>query len=358
MLTIMMTMRLISYIWLLLATQYAILSNYMALSSVVALGANVICSKIPGLTPRQRAICQSRPDAIVAIGEGADRGIQECRYQFRNGRWNCTAMGPKQKKSWVFGETMPEEGNRESAFQHAIHSAGVTHAITQACSQGNLTNCSCDRSKETGYTEDGWIWGGCSADIQYGLRFSRIFVDAGESAENARALMNLHNNEVGRKVVKQNMGVECKCHGVSGSCTTQTCWTTLPPFRKVGNLIKAKYDAPLEVEPVRARRTRQPAFLKVKNSGHFKKPRPSNLVYLQRSPNYCDYDLGAGSLGTVGRFCNRTSTGTDGCDLMCCGRGYNTHQYMATWQCNCKFHWCCYVRCSQCSEQTEEYTCK
>ena len=160
------------------------------------------------------------------------------------------------------------------------------------------------------------------------------------------------------QVVKQNMGVECKCHGVSGSCTTQTCWTTLPPFRKVGNLIKAKYDAPLEVEPVRARRTRQPAFLKVKNSGHFKKPRPSNLVYLQRSPNYCDYDLNAGSLGTVGRFCNRTSTGTDGCDLMCCGRGYNTHQYMATWQCNCKFHWCCYVRCSQCSEQTEEYTCK
>ncbi len=91
-------------------------------------------------------------------------------------------------------------GNKEAAFKHAIHSAGVTHSITQACSQGNLTNCSCDRSKETGFTEEGWRWGGCSADIQYGLRFSRIFVDAGESAENARALMNLHNNEVGRKV--------------------------------------------------------------------------------------------------------------------------------------------------------------
>ena len=106
-------------------------------------------------------------------------------------------------RSYVFFSSfsfISGEGNRESAFQHAIHSAGVTHAITQACSQGNLTNCSCDRSKETGYTEDGWIWGGCSADIQYGLRFSRIFVDAGESAENARALMNLHNNEVGRKV--------------------------------------------------------------------------------------------------------------------------------------------------------------
>ncbi|XP_072027500.1 protein Wnt-7b-like isoform X3 [Amphiura filiformis] len=348
-------------VWLLLATQCAIIerSNISALSTVVALGANVICSKIPGLTPRQRAICQSRPDAIIAIGEGAERGIQECRFQFRNGRWNCTAPGHKET---LFGEELPKDvaGNREAAFKHAIHSAGVTHAITQACSQGNLTNCSCDRSKETGFTEEGWRWGGCSADISYGLRFSRIFVDAGESAENARALMNLHNNEVGRKVVKRNMGTECKCHGVSGSCTMKTCWTTLPSFRMVGDLLKAKYDSPLEVEPVRARRTRQPAFLKVKDtkSDAFTKPRSSNLVFLQKSPNYCDFNPISGSMGTVGRFCNRTSTGTDGCDLMCCGRGYNTHQYTKIWQCNCKFHWCCYVRCSQCSEQTEEYTCK
>lgn len=51
-----------------------------ALSSVVALGANIICNKIPGLAPRQRAICQSRPDAIIVIGEGAQMGINECQY--------------------------------------------------------------------------------------------------------------------------------------------------------------------------------------------------------------------------------------------------------------------------------------
>ena len=154
------------------------------------------------------------------------------------------------------------------------------------------------------------------------------------------------------------MGVECKCHGVSGSCTTKTCWTTLPPFRLVGNILKQKYDKPVQVEPVRARRTRRPAFLKIKDINNFKKPRPTDMVFLQRSPNYCDRDPRVGSLGTVGRQCNRTSTGTDSCDLMCCGRGYNTHQYTRIWQCNCKFHWCCYVRCNQCSEQTEEYTCK
>lgn len=73
-----------------------------ALSSVVALGANIICNKIPGLAPRQRAICQSRPDAIIVIGEGAQMGINECQYQFRYGRWNCSALGERT----VFGQEL------------------------------------------------------------------------------------------------------------------------------------------------------------------------------------------------------------------------------------------------------------
>lgn len=67
-----------------------------ALSSVVALGANIICNKIPGLVPRQRAICRSRPDAIVAIGEGARLGLAECQYQVRSMRWNCSNPDPNQ----------------------------------------------------------------------------------------------------------------------------------------------------------------------------------------------------------------------------------------------------------------------
>ncbi|KPP73389.1 protein Wnt-7b-like [Scleropages formosus] len=250
-------------------------------------------------------------------------------------------------------------GSREAAFTYAITAAGAAHAVTAACSQGNLSHCGCDREKQGYYNqEEGWKWGGCSADIKYGIAFSRWFVDAREIKKNARRLMNLHNNEVGRKVLEERMKLECKCHGVSGSCTTKTCWTTLPKFREIGYILKDKYNKAVHVEVVRASRLRQPTFLKVKKSQGYRKPSESDLVYIDRSPNYCEEDAATGSVGTQGRLCNRTSPHTDGCDLMCCGRGYNTHQYTKVWQCNCKFQWCCFVKCNTCSERTEVFTCK
>ncbi|KAL4625073.1 protein Wnt-7b, partial [Arapaima gigas] len=184
-----------------------------ALSSVVALGANIICNKIPGLAPRQRAICQSRPDAIIVIGEGAQMGINECQYQFRYGRWNCSALGERT----VFGQEL-RVGDREAAFTYAITAAGVAHAVTAACSQGNLSHCGCDREKQGYYNqEEGWKWGGCSADIKYGIDFSRRFVDAREIKKNARRLMNLHNNEAGRKVTLQKTAFTHTTHH-QGDC--------------------------------------------------------------------------------------------------------------------------------------------
>lgn len=92
-------------------------------------------------------------------------------------------------------------GSKEAAFTYAIIAAGVAHAVTAACTQGSLSGCSCDKEKQGFYNkEEGWKWGGCSADIHYGLGFSKMFVDAREIKQNARTLMNLHNNEVGRKV--------------------------------------------------------------------------------------------------------------------------------------------------------------
>lgn len=161
------------------------------------------------------------------------------------------------------------------------------------------------------------------------------------------------------QAVKQRMGTECKCHGVSGSCSMKTCWSTLPPFRQIGDQLSKRFKKAKMVVPYLADRNRRPVFLTLKSPKRpHAKPRKAELVYLKKSPNYCDYNAKTGSLGTVGRQCNRSSKDTDGCDLMCCGRGYNTHQYIKVEPCNCKFHWCCFVKCNQCRNQTEEYACK
>lgn len=126
------------------------------------------------------------------------------------------------------------------------------------------------------------------------------------------------------QAVKLSLLTECKCHGISGSCTMKTCWKTLPPFRQIGDNLMRKY---YRARPVAAATT-APVRNKVAGAGagaaggrklHLvlkkgktlikKAPKKSDLVFLQMSPNYCERDLAAGSLGTVDRSCNRTSRG-------------------------------------------------
>lgn len=123
------------------------------------------------------------------------------------------------------------------------------------------------------------------------------------------------------QAVKSTLKNECKCHGVSGSCTMKTCWQTLPPFRDIGdNLMKKYYRArPVSsmpaasisrnVDMVLKKRRKQLLVLKRGKKPIKRSPKRADLVYLQLSPNYCERDLTAGSLGTVGRSCNRTSPG-------------------------------------------------
>jgi len=96
----------------------------------------------------------------------------------------------------------------EAAFRHSILSAGVLYAVARACRDGELALCSCStRARPDGLDPD-WVWGGCGDNSQYGYRFAVGFVDAREREKNyprhsrqlARMLMNLHNNEAGRRV--------------------------------------------------------------------------------------------------------------------------------------------------------------
>lgn len=184
--------------------------------------------------------------------------------------------------------------------------------------------------------------------------------------------------------VQHEMKKECKCHGMSGSCTVKTCWMRLPSFRDIGNNIKDKFEGASRVSASneinllhgstpsialstnpnssrvirkkmnRRRATRQP--LTPYDPSH-KIPDMKDLVYYEQSPDFCKYNPSQGMTGTRGRVCNDTSSGVDGCELMCCGRGYKTEIREEFERCRCVFKWCCTVQCEICKVRRMVHTC-
>jgi len=313
-----------------------------------------LCSRIRGLSKGQEKLCMLYTDHMVHVGRGARSGIGECQFQFRHRRWNCSTVDD----TTVFGPVLSIP-SKEAAFAHAVASAGVVHSVSRGCRDGQLASCGCSTAKRPSDLKNEWIWGGCGDNMQYGYKFAQNFIDIREreaveipgTKSHARQLMNLHNNEAGRRAVISNMKVTCKCHGVSGSCSLITCWQQLAPFRKVGDYLQEKYNVATKVKSTRSGRLRI-------HKKSVRIPTANDLVFMKNSPDYCHSNHTIGSLGTAGRVCNIESRGMDGCDLMCCGRGYNTVKKRVKERCQCKFHWCCYVECKTCTKSVQLTVCK
>lgn len=69
-------------------------------------------------------------------------------------------------------------------------------------------------------------------------------------------------------------------------CAGQHCLSSV----RLATCYKEQYVAAVQVEAVRATRLRQPSFLRLKQSHGYIKPTDTDLVYLERSPNYCEED--------------------------------------------------------------------
>lgn len=96
--------------------------------------------------------------------------------------------------------------------------------------------------------------------------------------------------------------------------------------------------------------------MKPYNPDH-KPPNTKDLVYYEPAPGFCEKNPRLGIQGTHGRQCNDTSIGVDGCDLLCCGRGYRTQEITVVERCACTFHWCCEVKCQLCKVTKIIHTC-
>ena len=92
----------------------------------------------------------------------------------------------------------------------------MAHAVTKSCSAGELPDCACTKSKHRYHGNR--VKARCDENIQYGLMFSELFVDAPVQDKKARMkfrrngqnLVNLHNSRAGRKVFLFNIKNELK----------------------------------------------------------------------------------------------------------------------------------------------------
>ena len=111
---------------------------------------------------------------------------------------------------------VPAAGSRETAFTYAVSAAGVVNAISRACREGELSTCGCSRAARPKDLPRDWLWGGCGDNVEYGYRFAK------GSEEQGRALMNLQNNEAGRRVSRLALSTTAKkAEGVGLQAFTQ-----------------------------------------------------------------------------------------------------------------------------------------
>ena len=148
-----------------------------------------------------------------------------------------------------------------------------------------------------------------------------------------------------------NAPVTCTCHGVSGSCTFQTCTSELPDFDYIANKIKEKYTDACKVTPNGHSVNTWISKCDRDFSEH-------DLIYREEI-NWCIVDPIVGSVGVAGRECVVHSNGTNSCENLCthCGRRPIEQTVNIEREHECSFHFCCEIRCTVVKGQRTYHTC-
>ncbi|XP_060524381.1 protein Wnt-8a-like [Cylas formicarius] len=313
------------------------------------------------------------PKLMESVSGGTLLALEHCRGVFRWDRWNC----PKEE----FARRAANRTDREAAFSNAILAAGIVHAITRNCSRGEIDECGCaskppdhpgpyeadlDGKNHPPGTVADWSWGGCSDTTGYAEMVTSDLLEKSRNDADGTSLVEAHNFRVGIEMVRETMVRRCRCHGMSGSCSLQTCWLQTAPFEQLARKLREKYGKALRLSKDTAQ-----AYVRIGNSiQHAERRRsiqlPGNrLVYLDQSPDYCVENEAKNWPGTKGRSCSRsrselaTVAERKSCRNLCrqCGHKVKKQKRLATTRCNCKFEWCCAVKCDICTENVDEFYC-
>lgn len=148
---------------------------------------------------------------------------------------------------------------------------------------------------------------------------------------------------------------------MSESCSIRTCWTQLSDFREIGNYLKAKHHEAqkLDLDKKLNSADNQGAIADALGS-----IAQTELIYLEESPDYCRRNVSMGLYGTEGRECVQHRDGMSqrerrSCRRLChdCGLRVEERRTEVASSCNCRFHWCCTVKCERCSHVVVTHVC-
>lgn len=106
--------------------------RYLAkLSSVGSISEEETCEKLKGLIQRQVQMCKRNLEVMDSVRRGAQLAIEECQYQFRNRRWNCSTLDtlPVFGKVVTQGELGLEGTLSIILFQPFALGQGASHPI-------------------------------------------------------------------------------------------------------------------------------------------------------------------------------------------------------------------------------------
>lgn len=355
------------------------------------------------------------------VAEGVQKALDECREKFKWDRWNC----PKKAFLDILDRnSLPS--NKEFSYTRALTAASVVLSLTRSCSYGTDNICGCspptamtsrttpvtsatkyptsndysapsflgqtqsfnknytsDQSQHATFVEQSqlyhaneehktdlssnvakFVWKGCDEMVRFGFKVSKKYLESEDVHDEVSRRINAHNYEVGRLAVKKNMKKKCKCHGVSGSCQMNTCWTSLPDMSQVGEYLKRQYRLAAKVGSASAEESHI-----VSLTEEIASIRPDKLVFADASPDYCYENPKLGINGTLGRYCSRSKYHADGsevsrserdsCDRLCtkCGYKIKRDRVIKEKQCDCRFVYCCSVECKRCTHSEDTYRC-
>lgn len=132
----------------------------------------------------------------------------------------------------------------------------------------------------------------------------------------------------------------------------------LPTMNEVSEKLRIKYDQAVHSKVILSSKQQKAELVDLENH---KKIHPGKLIYFNNSPDYCKANSKYDIAGITGRKCTMNTNCTSSsyhCSNLCCGQGEEQYTVTINKPCNCRFVWCCEVKCHYCSVTKTRHRCK